>query len=57
MLLLVTIATLLIVYVIYACTKGQVRGFRLIEKDEAPQAFWVLILIYATVGLMLLALA
>lgn len=57
MLLLVAIATLLIVYVIYAFTKGEVRGFRLIEKDQAPQAFWTLLLIYATVGLVLLALA
>lgn len=57
MLLLVAIATLLIVYVIYAYAKGEVRGFRLIQKDEAPQAFWMLILLYATVGLVMLALA
>lgn len=39
MLLLVAIATLLIVYAIYAFTKGEVRGFRLIERDEAPTPF------------------
>lgn len=57
MLLLVAIATLLIVYAVYAFAKGEVRGFRLIEKEEAPEAFWTLILIYATVGLVLLTLA
>src|SRR5690606_27721366 len=57
MLLLTALATLLIVYVIYAVTIGQVYGRGLVEKEDSPQAFWTLTLIYAAVGLILLALA
>ncbi len=57
MLLLVAIATLLIVYVIYAFTKGEVRGLSLIEKDQESKAFWTLLLSYAIIGLVLLTLA
>lgn len=56
MLFFTTLATLLIVYVIYAITKGEIRAPGQIVREDSPQAFWTVTLIYMAVGLFLLAL-
>lgn len=57
MLFFTAVATLLIVYVIYAVTKGEIYGLRLISRDDSPRAFWNLAIIYGLLGLALLAFA
>lgn len=55
---LTALATLLIVYVIYAVTKGEVRGLsRLVDREASPDAFWRLITLYGLIGIILLAVA
>lgn len=55
MLFFTAVATLLIVYVIYAITKGEVYGLGLINRDDSPRAFWNHAVLYGLTGVALLA--
>lgn len=55
MLFFTAVATLLIVYVIYAITKGEVYGLGLINRDDSPRAFWNHVILYGLTGVALLA--
>lgn len=57
MLFFTAVATLLIVYVIYAVTKGEIYGLGVINRDDSPRAFWNLAITYGLLGLVLLVFA
>lgn len=56
MLFLTALATMLIVYVIYAIAKGEVYARGSVGRDDSPQAFWTAILFYMAIGVALLIL-
>jgi hypothetical protein len=57
MLFLTAVATLLIVYVIYAITTGEIYGPGRISREDSPRVFWKITILYGLAGLILLSVA
>ncbi|MDQ2076940.1 hypothetical protein [Marinimicrobium sp. ABcell2] len=57
MLFLTAVATLLIVYVIYAVAKGEIYGPGRVVREDSPRVFWKIVILYSLSGLILLTLA